>query len=119
MGAASHAYEGEGLRAARDLPLRGIRNPLKVPSYSFTWRLGYEMAKPVLLPKGTRLDTTTHYDNSANNPYNPNPKIDVAFGPQSTDEMAVSFLGFVLDIGADPTTLLRRQRRGPAAPPVE
>jgi hypothetical protein len=92
---------------------------LKVPRYSFTWQLGYEMAKPVLLPKGTRLETTTHYDNSANNPYNPNPKIDVAYGPQSTDEMAVSFIGLIMDIGADPAQLLRRQRKAPDTSAVE
>ncbi len=110
---------------AKDYELRAIYPSgeseilLKVPRYSFTWQLGYEMAKPVLLPKGTRLETTTHYDNSANNPYNPNPKIDVAYGPQSTDEMAVSFIGLTMDIGADPAQLLRRQRKAPAVSAVE
>jgi hypothetical protein len=52
---------------------------------------------------------TVHYDNSANNPYNPNPKIDVGYGAQSTDEMAVSFMGFVIDPKTDPTTLFPRR----------
>jgi hypothetical protein len=41
--------------------------------------------------------------------YNPNPKIDVGYGAQSTDEMAVSFMGFVIDPKTDPTTLFPRR----------
>ena len=46
---------------------------LKVPNYSFSWQLGYDEAKPIVLPKGTRMECTAHFDNSANNPANPNP----------------------------------------------
>lgn len=79
--------------------------------FDFNWQLGYEFAKPVVLPKGTRLESTAHFDNSENNPYNPNPNIDVRYGPQSTDEMAVSFMGFIMDVKADPAKVL--PRRGP------
>ena len=102
---------------AKDYQLRAIYPSgeseilLKVPRYSWEWQLGYEMAKPILLPKGTRLETVAHYDNSENNPNNPNAKIDVPYGPQSTDEMAVSFVGFVIDREADPTKLIRRRAR--------
>jgi hypothetical protein len=106
---------------AKDYELRAVYPTgesqilLKVPRYSFAWQLGYEMAKPVMLPKGTKLESIAHYDNSGNNPYNPNPAIDVGYGPQSTDEMAVSFMGFVMDVTADPVQLIRRQGRAPAA----
>jgi hypothetical protein len=106
---------------AKDYELRAIYPTgesqilLKVPRYSFEWQLGYEMAKPVPLPKGTRLEAIAHYDNSPNNPNNPNPRIDVGYGPQSTDEMAVSFMGFVVDVKADPSQLIRRQSRGSVA----
>jgi hypothetical protein len=79
--------------------------------FDFNWQLGYEFVKPVVLPKGTRLESTAHFDNSENNPFNPNPGIDVKYGPQSTDEMAVSFMGFIMDVKADPAKLL--PRRGP------
>ena len=46
---------------------------LDVPKYDFNWQLGYEEAKPFLLPKGTRIECTAHHDNSVNNPANPNP----------------------------------------------
>jgi len=74
---------------------------LKVPNYNFGWQVGYELAKPKLLPKGTRLESITHYDNSPNNPWNPNPNIDVHYGPQSWDEMAATFLGYIIDVKAD------------------
>jgi hypothetical protein len=74
---------------------------LKVPTYSFAWQIGYEFAKPVLLPKGTRLETITHYDNSPNNPWNPDPTKAVPYGPQSWDEMDVTFLGYITDVNTD------------------
>ena len=88
-----------------------VGDPLESAALQLGGQLGYEFAKPVLLPKGTRLESIAHFDNSENNPYNPNPKIDVPYGPQSTDEMAVSFIGFVIDREADPTKLIRRRSR--------
>ncbi len=79
--------------------------------FDFNWQLGYQFARPVVLPRGTRLESITHYDNSANNPYNPNPDIEVRYGPQTFDEMAVSFMGFIMDAGADPARVL--PHRGP------
>jgi hypothetical protein len=84
---------------------------LRTPRYDFNWQLGYELAKPLFLPKGTRLETVAHYDNSPNNPYNPNPNVDVRYGPQSTDEMAASFLGIIFDAKLDPATIFPRGRR--------
>ena len=38
-----------------------------LPKYDFNWQLAYETAKPIVLPKGTRIECTAHFDNSANN----------------------------------------------------
>jgi hypothetical protein len=99
---------------AKDYELRafyptGESELLLKGKFDFNWQLGYEFAKPVVLPKGTRLESIAHFDNSENNPYNPNPGIDVKYGPQSTDEMAVSFMGFIMDVNADPAKLLPRR----------
>ena len=99
---------------AKDYELRafypsGESEILLKGKFDFNWQLGYQFAKPVVLPKGTRLESTTHFDNSENNPYNPNPNIDVKYGPQTTDEMAVSFVGFIIDAKADPDKLLPRK----------
>jgi hypothetical protein len=94
---------------------------LKVPTYSFAWQIGYEFAKPVLLPKGTRLETITHYDNSPNNPFNPDPNKAVSYGPQSWDEMDLTFVGYIVDVKADRGRVFLGPpgRRATAPPPLE
>src|SRR5438034_2812660 len=46
---------------------------LSVPQYDFSWQLEYRFAEPLVLPKGTRIECTAHFDNSIDNPYNPDP----------------------------------------------
>ncbi|MBX7166731.1 MAG: thioredoxin family protein [Pirellulales bacterium] len=60
---------------------------LDVPRYDFNWQLWYEPKEPVLLPKGSKLICTAHYDNSEDNVYNPDPSAEVVFGEQTWDEM--------------------------------
>jgi hypothetical protein len=69
--------------------------------WNFDWQLGYELAKPLLVPKGTRILTVAHYDNSANNPYNPDPSKPILWGDQNWDEMQSGFLGLVFDVNTD------------------
>jgi len=80
---------------------------LKVPKYDFNWQVGYEFAKPVRLPKGTKLQSFAWFDNSANNPWNPDPNRDVPYGAQTWDEMSVAFFSVVVDMNVDPLTLFR------------
>jgi hypothetical protein len=91
---------------------------LKVAAYSFAWQIGYEFAKPVFLPKGTRLETVTHYDNSPNNPWNPDPTKAVSYGPQSWDEMDVTFLGYIIDMKSDIGRVFQGPGRGGAPVPA-
>ena len=74
---------------------------LSVPRYTFMWQLSYVLAKPLQLPKGTRVMVTAHWDNSANNKLNPDPSKTVRWGQQSTDEMLVALLGGVVDTTTD------------------
>jgi peroxiredoxin len=83
---------------------------LDVPRYDFNWQLRYELAEPKLLPRGTRLVCTAHYDNSADNPANPDPARDVGWGEQTSDEMLI---GFFATAPADATWA----DQGPASPP--
>ena len=52
----------------------------RVPKYNFNRQMTYQLAQPILLPKGTKILVSAWYDNSANNPANPNPKADVIGG---------------------------------------
>ena len=60
---------------------------LDVPRYDFNWQHRYELAEPKRLPAGSRLRCTAIYDNSTDNPANPDPDATVHAGPQSWDEM--------------------------------
>ena len=70
---------------------------LRVPNYSFSWQLSYNLAKPIVLPKGTRIQCTAHFDNSPNNPNNPDPGKEVSWGDQSWDEMMIGFFSVAFD----------------------
>ena|SRR5471030_214505 len=89
---------------------------LSVPKYDFNWQLGYEEAKPVALPKGTRIECTAHHDNSANNPANPNPNATVRWGDQTWEEMMMGWFALVVDVNLQPQDVVIRQQQRPAAP---
>jgi peroxiredoxin len=64
---------------------------LDVPKYDFNWQITYELTEPKPLPKGTRLVCTAHFDNSEDNPANPDPSDTVRFGPQTWHEMMIGW----------------------------
>jgi len=70
---------------------------LSVPHYDFNWQTYYTFAKPLAVPKGSRLEAVAHYDNSENNPANPDPKIAVHWGEQTWQEMQYTGLTFTVD----------------------
>ena len=70
---------------------------LSVPKYDFNWQTYYLYSQPLAVPKGSRLETTAHYDNSINNPSNPNPKIDVRWGAQTWEEMQYTGITYYVD----------------------
>lgn len=70
---------------------------LQVPHYNWHWQLWYTLASPLVLPKGTKIECTAHFDNSPNNPNNADPTKEVGWGDQSWDEMMVGFFNLVFD----------------------
>jgi len=89
--------------------------------WNFEWQMGYELEKPLLLPKGTRLVAISHFDNSANNRFNPDPSMRVVWGPQNWDEMSNVFIGVTFDVKIAPESVFRRSGpsllpRGPSGP---
>ena len=67
------------------------RETLLRVNYDFYWQLSYRLAEPRLLPAGTRLEAIAWYDNSRNNPHNPDPDNPVQWGDQTYNEMMVGF----------------------------
>jgi type 1 glutamine amidotransferase len=92
-------------------PDGATRTLLKVPNYRATWQLWYELMEPIALPKGARILCSAHFDNSANNPLNPDPSREVTWGDQSWDEMMVGFFNVVFDARVPVTELFAPPRR--------
>jgi peroxiredoxin len=84
-------FRGKAFRFEVELPDGQREVLLDVPRYDFNWQLRYDLAEPKFLPKGTRLLCTAHYDNSAANPWNPDPTATVRFGLQTWEEMMVGY----------------------------
>jgi hypothetical protein len=68
---------------------------LHVPKYDFNWQTMYVLEKPLMIPKGTKMIVTAHFDNSGRNKYNPDPTKDVRFGDPTYDEMMIGYFDYV------------------------
>lgn len=73
---------------------------LDIPKYDFGWQLNYQLAEPLMLPKGARIDCVAHYDNSPNNRANPDPTKDVRWGDQTWEEMMIGWVDYTLPVPA-------------------
>ena len=85
---------GKAARYEATLPDGTKKLLLDVPRYDFNWQLHYQFAEPVTLPRGTTLTFTAWFDNSANNPANPDPTKAVRWGPQTYDEMMLGYVEY-------------------------
>jgi hypothetical protein len=104
-------YVGREVHATAELPDGTIRPLIDIGRWSFQWQDRYFYREPFLLPKGTRVRCRWLYDNSADNPSNPNePAREVRFGPDSTDEMCGLSLG-VVPVNLSDQPLLAESRR--------
>jgi hypothetical protein len=70
-------------------------------NYHFHWQLSYRLAEPRLLKAGTKLRAVAWYDNSRNNPHNPDPSKTVTWGDQTSDEMMVGFFDVAVPAAMD------------------
>jgi hypothetical protein len=68
---------------------------LLVPQYDFNWQLKYLFQTPVFVQKGTRVIMTFHYDNSANNKFNPDPARTIRWGEPSEEEMMSGWIDYI------------------------
>jgi len=84
---------GEGGAVSFDLLLR-VR-------YHFHWQMSYRLAEPLRLPAGTELQAVAWFDNSRENPHNPDPEAAVRWGEQTYDEMMVGFFDVAVAAGLD------------------
>jgi mono/diheme cytochrome c family protein len=68
---------------------------LDVPRYDFNWQTCYRLKEPKAVKKGTTIRAYARFDNSKNNPFNPDPAKDVRWGQQTWEEMLVGYFDYV------------------------
>ena len=105
-------YLGKDLQALATLPDGSARTLIHIPQWDLNWQAVYRYADPVYLPKGTTISMRYIYDNSIDNPVNPNdPPRRVVAGNRSSDEMAHLWLQVLprghCDATLDPRMLLQ------------
>jgi uncharacterized protein (TIGR03437 family) len=71
---------------------------VNIEDWNFNWQGTYLYKNPIELASGSSLKLTSIFDNSTDNPLNPNnPPQTVRWGEQTTDEMSLAFIGFTLN----------------------
>ena len=98
---------GKDMTYTLEFPDGTKKTILNVPRYDFNWQLAYNVEQPIRVPKGTKLTVTAHYDNSANNKFNPDPNKTVYYGDMTWEEMMFPFFSVVVDKGVDAETILK------------
>ncbi len=86
---------GKAMRFTLDYPDGRSETLLDVPAYDFNWQITYREAEPLFVPAGSRLLIDAHFDNSPNNPRNPNPSRAIRWGSASETEMMDGWVEYV------------------------
>ncbi|HKR29803.1 MAG TPA: hypothetical protein VJT08_04975 [Terriglobales bacterium] len=79
----------------------GSVEPLLRVNYHFHWQMSYRLAEPRFLKAGTKLQAIAWFDNSRNNPHNPDPTQTVRWGGQTSEEMMVGFFDLAVPARID------------------
>ncbi|NND62722.1 MAG: redoxin domain-containing protein [Flavobacteriaceae bacterium] len=90
-------YRGKSIKMKAILPNGDEKVMVSVPDFSFNWQFMYKLENPMSLPAGSIIEVEGIFDNSFQNPLNPDPSKILGFGIQSTDEMLIGFLNYTLD----------------------
>jgi peroxiredoxin len=87
---------GKSFRYEAEFPDGRRQVLLDVPRYDFGWQNSYVPAQSVLMPAGSKLLCTAHFDNSEHNLSNPDPTATVRWGDQTWDEMMIGYFSMIL-----------------------
>jgi hypothetical protein len=84
-------------------------------NYDFFWQLSYRLSTPRALKAGDILQAVAIFDNSKNNPHNPDPTVAVRWGDQTYDEMMVGFFDVAVPAATDKSHFFLRSTRNPGS----
>jgi hypothetical protein len=90
-------YRGAAMEFKAFYPDGKSETLLNVPNYRFDWQTNYNLSAPKFIPKGTRIQVTSYFDNSAKNKFNPDPKQTVRFGDPTYDEMLIGYIDYIAE----------------------
>jgi hypothetical protein len=104
-----HATDGSPATAGKPATVGKpeIETLLRV-NYHFHWQMSYRLAEPRVVKAGTELQAVAWYDNSRNNPHNPDPEAAVRWGDQTYEEMMVGFFDVAVAPSVDKKTFFIR-----------
>ncbi len=88
-------YRGKAMSIMAIYPDGRKETLLRVPEYNFNWQITYRPVEALHLPKGSRIEIVAEFDNSRNNPLNPNPAQPVRWGTKSESEMMDGWIEYV------------------------
>ena len=91
-------YRGKDMLYQLVYPDGETETILSVPEYDMNWQISYELARPISVPAGTKLQVIAHFDNSEMNPWNPDPSLQVLWGPDSRDEMMEGWFDYRVEL---------------------
>ena len=108
IGIAPHMHLlGRDMKVTATLPDGQMKPMIWIKDWDFNWQGMYQYQSPLLLPKGTKIELQATYDNSSENPKNPNaPPQTVHWGENTTDEMCFAFIQVRTRNPADRLTVL-------------
>lgn len=88
---------------------------LEIPRYDFNWQLTYVPQRAIRAPAGSTLRATGWFDNSPQNPANPDPTQDVRFGEQTWEEMMIGYFDWIPARAARPDAEVPQDSDGESA----
>ncbi len=95
MGYMAHMHlRGKSFKFEVTTPEGKPETLLDIPRYDFNWQLRYDYAQPRFLPKGSTVRITATFDNSDQNPANPDPTKSVRWGLQTFEEMMIGYVEY-------------------------
>ena len=80
-------FRGKRMRFYADYPDGSSEELINIAKYNYNWQLSYTYEEPKFVPAGTKITAVAAWDNSSQNPANPNPDRNVDWGNESWDEM--------------------------------
>ena len=87
---------GRDIRIEAAFPDDRRQDLIWIQDWDFNWQEVYHFRQPIFMPTGTIVKAVGHFDNSVDNPRNPNhPPQPIGWGEKTTDEMFIAFLDVI------------------------